>query len=139
MADKKPGVGVGVYIFKNGKLLLGKRQSASTHGVGVWCPPGGKLDFGESFIECAKREVAEECGIKTSEPIYMSCTNDVFEKDGMHFVTIAMRAEWISGEPQVLEPHKIAKWQWFDLDDLPTPLFAPVANFFNNGLELLRQ
>ncbi len=138
MADKKPGVGIGVYIFKDGKLLLGQRQSESTHGVGGWCPPGGKLDFGESFAECAKREVAEECGLKISDPVYVGCTNDIFENEDMHFVTIAMRAEWVSGKPQVLEPHKIAEWQWFDLNKLPSSLFLPVINFMRTNLKILR-
>jgi 8-oxo-dGTP diphosphatase len=30
------------------------------------------------------------------------------------------------GEPQVLEPHKIAEWGWYSLDALPQPLFKPV-------------
>lgn len=34
---------------------------------GFWDLPKGKLDEGESLIECAKREVEEECGITVSE------------------------------------------------------------------------
>ena len=34
---------------------------------GFWDLPKGKLDEGESLIECAKREVEEECGITVQE------------------------------------------------------------------------
>ncbi len=46
MENKRPKVGLGVLIFKDGKVLLGKRKGA--HGEGTWCPPGGHLEFGET-------------------------------------------------------------------------------------------
>ncbi len=64
------GVGFGVLLLKDGKMLLGKRHedpskaSSALHGEGTWTMPGGKLHFRESFEEGAKREVLEETGIK---------------------------------------------------------------------------
>lgn len=66
----KPGVGFGVMILKEGKVLLGKRHEdpekadSLLHGAGTWTMPGGKLHFKESFEEGAYREVLEETGIK---------------------------------------------------------------------------
>ena len=34
----KPRVGVGVFVFNGGKVLLGKRKGA--HGAGDWAPTG---------------------------------------------------------------------------------------------------
>lgn len=133
MSEQRVGVGIGVYIFKGDKVLLGQRQAASTHGAGFWCPPGGKLDFGETFEDCAKREVAEECGLEISEPHIITCTNDIHE-EGVHFVTVSMGAKWISGEPEVLEAHKIAQWSWFHISDLPSPLFLPVEKVVRSGI-----
>lgn len=46
--DKKiPRVGIGVFIFKNNKFLMGCRKGA--HGEGTWSIPGGHLEFGESM------------------------------------------------------------------------------------------
>ena len=50
---EKPGVGVGVIVVKDGKLLLGKRK---THGKNTWSVPGGWLSFSESWEDCAVRE-----------------------------------------------------------------------------------
>ncbi len=66
---KKMGIGFGVMILMNGKVLLGQRHvdpvkaDSAMHGEGTWTMPGGKLHFGESFEEGACREVAEEIGV----------------------------------------------------------------------------
>ena len=68
--NKKAGVGVGVILLKNNKILLGKRNEDPTkadsllHGEGTWTLPGGKLDFKEDIQDCAFREVLEETDIK---------------------------------------------------------------------------
>lgn len=49
-----PKVGIGVMIFKDGKVLLGKRKGS--HGDGEYSFPGGHLNYMESFEDCAQRE-----------------------------------------------------------------------------------
>ena len=59
----KPRVGLGVLIFNSkNQILLGKR--IGSHGESTWAPPGGHLEFGESFEACATREAFEETGLK---------------------------------------------------------------------------
>ncbi len=60
--NKRPAVGVGVFVWHDGKFLMGRRVGA--HGGGKWSVPGGHLEFGESWKTCAAREVLEECGVK---------------------------------------------------------------------------
>ena len=55
-------VGIGIMIFKNGKILLGKIKGS--HGEGEYAFPGGHLEYMESVKEGALRELEEECGIK---------------------------------------------------------------------------
>lgn len=57
-----PKVGIGVMIFRDGEILLGKRKGS--HGDGEYAFPGGHLEYMESFSDCARREVREECGIE---------------------------------------------------------------------------
>lgn len=127
--ESKPKVGIGVYIIKDGKLLLLKRKGA--HGKGSWCPPGGHLEMGESFVACAKREAKEEAGIEIKNVKLAGVTNDISNKE-THYVTIAMIAQIKSGKPQNKEPEKATDFGWFDIKKLPSPLFLPVKHFLRD-------
>jgi 8-oxo-dGTP diphosphatase len=124
--EKRPGVGLGVAIIRDGKVLFGKRKNS--HGEGSWCFPGGHLEFGESWEECACRETLEETGLKVKNIRFATATNDFFEKENKHYITILMVADWIEGEAQLLEPEKCEKWDWFKWDEKPKPLFMPQQN-----------
>lgn len=123
MENPNVRVGIAVFIFKDGKFLMGKRMGA--HGEGTWTVPGGHLEFGESFEDTAKREVKEETGIEIKEVKFGAVTNDYFVSDGKHYVTIWMLSQHASGEPQILEPDKYIEQGWFTFDTLPIPLFLP--------------
>jgi len=128
MQNIKVGVGV-IVITPDNKVLLGKRISA--HGNGTWGPPGGLLDFGESFEECARREMLEETGLRVGQLQQVTTVNNFDAHEQRHGVTICMYAEYIGGEPQVIEPEKCETWQWFSLEALPEPLFQPFQLFIN--------
>ena len=133
---KKIGVGFGVLILKDNKVLLGKRHedpekaSSLLNGAGTWTMPGGKLDFGETFEQGAKRETMEETGIKLNKVDVICVNNDMVET--AHFITIGLFSDDFEGEPQVLEPDEITQWGWFDLNELPSPLYFPSAKVLEN-------
>lgn len=130
MEEKTVKAGVGVLIFnKAGQILLGLRKSA--HGNGTWCPPGGHLEYGESFERAAARETKEETGLLIAEKDLeiAGVTNDFFQESGKHYVTVVMQAQAYRGTPEIQEPDKCAEWRWFDSDKLPAELFLPIANF----------
>ena len=56
-----PRVGVGAVVLHAGRVLLVKRGRPP--GLGRWSLPGGLVELGETTVEAARREVAEECGI----------------------------------------------------------------------------
>ncbi len=123
---KYPRVGIGVIVLNNqNQILLGRRKNA--HGDGDWAPPGGHLEFGETPIQCAKRELLEETGLTLLNAKESNFTNDVFVKDSKHYVTVFVEGN-VEGDPQVLEPDKCSEWKWFDWDNLPSPLFLPLSN-----------
>jgi 8-oxo-dGTP diphosphatase len=130
--EKRPKVGLGVIVIKNGKILMGKRKNA--HGEGDWCYPGGHLEFGESWEQCARREVTEETGIKIKNIRFGTVTNDIF-KDDKHYITICMVADYASGKVELMEPDKCEKWKWFDWSKFPKPLFLPTINQLKEGFD----
>lgn len=131
--ENSPKVGIGVIVTHNNKVLLGKRKNS--HGEGAWCFAGGHLEFGESWQECAKREVQEETGIIIQNIRFATATNDVFTKEQKHYVTIFMLAEYASGNVQTAEPHKFETWDWFEWQHLPTPLFLPIQHLLNTNFD----
>lgn len=131
--EKTVKVGVGLYIFNSQhKLLLGLRKSK--HGEGTWCPPGGHLEYGESFELAAVREAREETGliIDSSKTSIQGVTNDFFKESGKHYVTIHLTAQTFKGDLHVCEPNKCAEWRWFSLDNLPKELFLPAKQFLES-------
>ena len=139
MGDKKVGVGFGVMILRNNKLLLGKRSEdpekadSELHGEGTWTMPGGKLEFGESFEEGARREGLEETGLKMGKVKVICVNND--KNQFAHFVTIGLFSEDVIGEPKVMEPDEITEWKWFSLSGLPNNLFFPSKKMLDNYRE----
>ncbi len=128
---KRPGVGLGVIILREGRVLLGRRRNA--HGEGSWSCPGGHLEFGETIEECARRETREETGMEIQLVRHAAFTNNLFEDRGKQYVTLYVTAEWKSGEPENLEPEYCDGWEWFGWDRLPEPLFPPLRSLLSQG------
>ena len=134
--ERKIGTGFGVMLLKDNKILLGKRHEdpekaqSALKGAGTWTMPGGKLHFGETFEEGAQREVLEETGIILKSVKVIALNNDKVED--AHFITIGLLAEGFEGNPQLKEPDEITKWEWFPLDNLPSPLYFPSAKVLDN-------
>jgi len=134
---QKPGVGVAVIVVKNNQVLLGKRKGS--HGSGTWNFPGGKLDLYESLEDCAKREVKEEANIEIDVKRFLTITNDMFNSEGKHYVTIFMVSDYKSGEVKITEPEKCTEWSWFDWNNLPQPLFLPIQNLIKQRPKLIKE
>ncbi len=132
--NKQVRVGVAVVIKRDSQILLGERIGA--HGAHTWATPGGHLEFGESIEECAQREVFEETGLQVSAVSKLGFTNDVFEQEDKHYITLFVVAECEVGEAKIMEPNKCKQWKWFALDSLPKPLFLPMTNVLAENPEL---
>jgi len=123
MSEKITKVGIGVMILKDSKVLLGKRKNS--HGDGEYAFPGGHLEYMESFEDCARREVKEECGIEIKNLEFLLAGN-IKTYAPKHYVHIGFVSEWSKGEPKVLEEDKCESWGWYNIDDLPKPVFKLV-------------
>lgn len=120
-AMRYPQVGIGCMVIKEGKVLLGKRKSR--HGNGEYAWPGGHMNYLESLEGCARREVLEEAGIEVENVRLLRILN-LKDYAPKHYVDFCFVADWKAGEPRICEPDKVEQWGWYELDALPTPLFA---------------
>lgn len=125
-----PKVGVAVIVTKDGKVLIGKRREE--YGRGTRAFPGGRLEFGESFEECAAREAKEEAGVTIVNVTFVCAINDFLSDLAKHYVTIYMKADYLSGEPTAVDG-EFETWEWRDWDDLPSPRFIPLENLLRSG------
>ncbi len=129
MSEKKVGVGTGIMLLRDGKVLFGfrnpdyRKAGSELHGEGTWTMPGGKLHFGETLADCARRETKEETGLELGA-FSILCINDDIVSDA-HYVTIEFLCTDFKGDVRAMEPEKITKWEWFPLDALPKPMYGP--------------
>lgn len=120
MAIANPKVGVGVFVVNNeGSFILGKRKGSHGHGTsinkgrkyrctydeltGTWALPGGHLEAGESFEDCAAREVLEETNLVIKNARFVTTTNDIMEAERKHYVTVWVVCEMadVEAKPDV--------------------------------------
>jgi 8-oxo-dGTP diphosphatase len=134
MSDEKPKVGVGVFVVRDGKVLLQKRKGS--HGEGTWSLPGGHLEFKENIEDCARREVMEEIGIEIKNLKVGPHTNDIFEVENKHYITIFVISEHDSGDIKITERDKCEEIGWFEEGDFPDPLFIPLKNLLGSGFSI---
>jgi len=127
--DEAPGVGV--VVVRDERVLLGRRLAA--HGRGTWSTPGGKPVEGETVVACAIRELCEETSLEAGSLRIVAETLDGFPDSRLVYRTRFVEVDRLEGEPRVREPDKTESWSWHGWDDLPQPLFAPVASLVATG------
>ncbi|WP_030763490.1 NUDIX domain-containing protein [Streptomyces sp. NRRL F-2664] len=115
-------VGVGLVVLDgDGRVLLGQSHD------GRWELPGGKVDPGEGFEEAAARELAEETALRVTPEGVRVLSVQIEAQSDLTRLTAAAVTTGAEGVPVVTEPHKIARWEWFEPAGIPSSLYAPSA------------
>jgi len=134
----RPKVGLGIFVFNSSsnKFLAGKRIKEKSFGL-----PGGKLEYGESFEGCAKRELFEETNIELDESRfkYLCSFNCICKELEYHWVVIFMIAHISSDEEKTIinkEPDKSEDWIWLSFEETQSlnannQLFMGLKTFLN--------
>lgn len=122
--SKRPKVGLGCLILRENKddkeleFLVGIRKSS--HGEGLYQLPGGHLEYGESWQECANKEVMEETNlnIPADQWRFVFINNSIApaknkDDENLHYIDIIMSSVY-NGDDEVVnnEPNKCEGWQW---------------------------
>lgn len=115
-----PGVGCGLVIRRDGKLLLYKRVKSPE--AGHWSIVGGKVDHMEHAVEAARREAEEETGLTIGDVHFHCISEQIIPEDGQHWLSLIYITDDAEGTPQLTEPDKLSDMGWFDMENLPSPL-----------------
>jgi len=108
---------VAAVAVREGRYLLGRRPRAKRHG-GLWEFPGGKLHDGESHLEAARRELAEELDVRL---VSLGARLLSVHDEGSPFVIDFYEAT-VAGTPSPREHEAVG---WFTLDELRNLPLAP--------------
>ena len=108
----RPIAAVLAVVIRAGQVLLVQR--ANPPDAGLWGFPGGKLEFGESLLAAAERELLEETGVKAiAKRVFNAVDALDCSEDGdprQHFVLIAIQCQWLEGEPCASDDALDARW-----------------------------
>jgi ADP-ribose pyrophosphatase YjhB (NUDIX family) len=110
-----------------GKFLLHKRSKNCRDEHGRWDNGGGAHEFGDDIEQTVKREIKEEYGADAFNLRFIK-VYDAHRKldDGTptHWVSIVFAAQVDPKQAKNNEPYKIDEIDWFNLDNLPSPLHS---------------
>ncbi|WP_295112336.1 NUDIX domain-containing protein [uncultured Methanobrevibacter sp.] len=98
----------------NGKILLLKVRSKSSHDANRWEIPGGKVKKCEFFDDALRREFLEETGLTiTIESLYNVIQNNYTAcktKEEVKSIQLIMKVTSDSDEVTISEEHDGFKW-----------------------------
>nr|GEZ97405.1 hypothetical protein [Tanacetum cinerariifolium] len=100
-----PEVAIAAFIVKDNKILLGR----------------------------ITREVKEETGRDITNIEVLTTANHILSD--VHAFTTYMRASLSDPNqtPQNIEPEKCEGWDWYDIKNLPEPMFEPLREMLQSG------
>ena len=118
-------------------------QRAQQPNAGRWGFPGGVLELGETIAQGAMRELREETGI-VAEPAGWLDIHDAVSRDEngrvqFHYVLIAVRGVWTSGEGAPADD--AAAVAWVSREDILAeryPTFPTLLPLFDRALAAAR-
>jgi len=111
---KIPRVVASVILKKGNKILLIKEvlEDSKEH----WIFPGGGVDFGETIIDAAKREIKEEIGLDIEIKDFLGFKEAIYTKYNYHTVIFFFVAEPLNDK--ILKSGKILDVKYFTNEEI---------------------
>lgn len=111
-----PRLGAIAVVLRRGQVLLVQRGKAPDEGL--WGFPGGHVEWGETAIDAALRELAEETGVTARALGYLTNV-DVVRRDAAgtvagHYLLAAVLCEYRAGRARAADDARDARWFGFD-------------------------
>jgi ADP-ribose pyrophosphatase YjhB (NUDIX family) len=134
---------VSVVVVNEGKILLVRHRKGTRH---YWVLPGGRLEYGETFNECAVRELKEETGLDIEVERFLFISEAIAPDRSRHIVNVYLKAKVVGGTMKVGNEPVLAGVDFIALSELErVTLFPPIGkilleampNGFKTGIEYL--
>ncbi|HEY9754143.1 MAG TPA: NUDIX hydrolase [Oculatellaceae cyanobacterium] len=114
------------------KILLVRHRKGSRQ---YWVLPGGRLEYGETFHECAIRELKEETGLDVAIERFLFISEAIAPDRARHIVNIFVQATVTGGVLKVGNEPVLAGVEFIDLSELERmTLFPPVGQMILDSL-----
>lgn len=110
-----------VIIYDKKKVLLCKNKNAD-----FWYPPGGGWEENENIIECCKREVAEEVGMKVDIKDIMYVHEFYLKAENKRNLELFFFAHLDSDSGKFLSKKGEKECRWFSREDMATINAKPI-------------
>ena len=112
LKDGTPIAAAIALVVKDNRILLVRRVNEPD--AGRWGFPGGKIEFGETVLAAAERELAEETGIQ-GEALRVITAVEAFDRDEVdglrrHFILVGVLCRWLAGVPVARDDAFDAAW-----------------------------
>ena len=128
------GIGVGVIVVHEGKVLLGLRTGS--HGANTWAFPAGHLEFQETVEECALRELKEQTGLMPLLPEFLKPGQKCHGKSHQTLHHPLCRCRYLYRRSCRFGTAKVQTMGLVYMDELPFPLFPSIVSLKEKLREL---
>jgi 8-oxo-dGTP diphosphatase len=102
-----PRLGASACVWKDGKVLLIQRAKPP---LGLWSLPGGRVEFSETALAAAERELLEESGVAADLTTFIGLYEIIREKPPFHYAIACYGGMWRSGEARASSDAQEARW-----------------------------
>lgn len=123
-------------IVRDSKILLLKRGEKTIYHPGHWHCPTGMMEAGETPQETIIRETFEEVGLRVNPELGTTIlAKRPFHPRWQFQVWMLFVTQGVTNEPINKEPDKHPLMDWFDPENLPTPIIPMVKDAIKQWLK----
>ncbi len=138
--SQTPLLGAIAVVIHDGNVLLAKRKKQPD--AGMWGFPGGHVEWGETALAAAARELYEETGVQ-ADPVDYLTNYDLLRTDDRgqvttHYLLVGVACTFVKGTP--IAADDVSDAQWFPIKEVRAntlPMSARVIDLMELALTRL--